>query len=165
MHDLSAHLRNIYVSLPHHTKNKELVKKQIKLAHGDKDTPRCADTRASVLKLLSVTSQREMGHHQYDLLNTFAEMQKLLYAPEETRTPRAVLRTHLICFRHAKLTQTVFGMKPGGKKMTRRKMYGAYYHSLTVHAPQAIIVISGKSIHVERQESCFGVLKGNLNKY
>ena len=158
MHDLAGHLGNIYTSLPHHidNKQKDSLTSLIKLCIGPKDTPRCADMRASVLKL--IPSAADYGVE--DVLNSFAELQQLLYARESRRTPNAILRCYLIAFKHARNCLDLFGKKPKGKEMTPRKFYGKYFHSLSIHAAQTMRVFNGKTVHAERQESCFGDLKG-----
>ena len=49
------------------------------------------------------------------------------------------------------------------KKLTRRKFFGSYHHSLIRHCPQQYRVISGQTPNTESEEATFNNLKTFTN--
>ena len=66
------------------------------------------------------------------LLQTLAEMSRLLYLGETERTNKEILRLYNTTWLHFELVKELI---PSPKHITRRKLYGIYLHALTVHAP------------------------------
>jgi hypothetical protein len=165
MHDCAANIQNLYDALPNcaPAAAKQQVLDLIRVCKGTKLTPRCKDMRASILKLLLSKDINTYGEIVCKVLTTMSELQGILYQPEIKRTPRLILRCYLVAFCHAKSCISLFGAKPKGEnKLTARRLYGKYFHSLTIHAAQTLRVYNGKGCYAERQESCFGRLKGKF---
>ena len=85
-------------------------------------------------------------------------MAEILYKPDEDRSPRLILRYHNLSFYHAILCLEVIGTQP--VTLTRRKLYGKYYHGLIQHAPIQLRIISGESSNAEDEERYFNSIKG-----
>ena len=85
------------------------------------------------------------------------EMIKLAYQKSQQRSPKTILRLYNITFCHTLLCQSVLGKTP--RKITKEKLYGTYYHSLTVHLPEVARIISPSSIHTENEEQLFSQIK------
>ena len=81
---------------------------------------------------------------------------EILYAAPEKISPKSVLRLHNLTFIHAKLCEDVFGCP---KTMSRRKMFGRYYHALTAHSPLVNRIISPCLLNAEVEERTFGQCK------
>ena len=92
---------------------------------------------------------------------TLAEIQEILYSPEKERNVVKVLRLHNITFKHAMLLKIHFANKL--KKLTERKFFGVYYHSLIIHARQQYRIISGRTANTEKEEAMFTTIKNNTN--
>ena len=67
------------------------------------------------------------------ILDTLAEIQNLLYAYDEKRTPRTALRLHNLTFWHAVMLRVILGTKM--KHITMHKLYGKYFHGIISHSP------------------------------
>ena len=67
-----------------------------------------------------------------------------------------ISRYHNVTFQHALLINKVIRQP---KSLTSRKLFGHYYHSIIVHSPQQLRVISGPSSNVEDEERTFNFLK------
>ena len=91
-----------------------------------------------------------------DVLLTLREIQEIIYSAESKRTSTLILRYHNVTFQHALLINKMI-QQP--KSLTSRKLFGHYYHSIIVHSPQQLRVISGPSSNVEDEERTFNFLK------
>ena len=91
------------------------------------------------------------------LLDSLTELSRLLYLPDQSRSPRLVLRLHNTAFVHAMLCKEIIGQP---KILTSRKFYGRYWHSLTAHAAKQTRIISGRSANTEEEERQFNTLQG-----
>ena len=90
------------------------------------------------------------------LLQTLAEMSRLLYLGESERTNKEILRLYNTTWLHFELIKELF---PSPRYITRRKLYGIYLHALTVHAPAQFQLMSLKSCNAEHEERLFGQAK------
>ena len=91
------------------------------------------------------------------LLDSLTELSKLLYLPANLRSPKLVLRLHNQAFLHKMTLKEVIG---NIKSLTKRKLYGRYWHSITVHAAKQSRIISLKSTNTEEEERHFNTLQG-----
>ena len=90
-------------------------------------------------------------------LDSLTELSKLLYLPANLRSPKLVPRLHNQAFLHAMILKEVIG---NPKSLAERKLYGRYWHSITVHAAKKSRIISLKSINTEEEERHFNTLQG-----
>ena len=77
------------------------------------------------------------------VFQTAAELTQILYSRESKRNQQTVLRLHNVAFVHHQLCSAVFSQP---KSMSRRKMFGRYFHSLTCHAPLLYRIICLRSL-------------------
>ena len=80
------------------------------------------------------------------------EITRILYAKVQERSQKNILRLHNQTFLHAIACLEVIG-KP--IKLTERKFYGRYLHSLITHAPLQHRIICSRSTNTEQQERHF----------
>lgn len=156
MHDIKGHIRNLWELLPNHLTQdlKSIFNDEINIALGDKDQYRGSDYRYSaiiVYQRLKGKCSREID----DLLYTLVEITRLSYQNSLSRTSKSVLRLYNVTFIHATRCVQIFGETP---KIA--KIYGIYYHSLTVHLPEVNRIIAPSSLHTESEERIFGSIRG-----
>ncbi|KAK3746096.1 hypothetical protein QZH41_004621 [Actinostola sp. cb2023] len=89
-------------------------------------------------------------------IDTLVEMQQILYSPDEKRTPALILRYYNQAWYHSILLKTAIDAP---KKLTRRKMFGVYYHNLSAHAGLMLRLVSGQAANAEAQERVFNSIK------
>ena len=77
--------------------------------------------------------------------------------PVNLRSPKLVLRLHNQAFLHAMILKEVIGSP---KSLTEGKLYGRYWHSITVHAAGQSRIISLTSTNTEEEERHFNTLQG-----
>ncbi|KAK3715334.1 hypothetical protein QZH41_010105 [Actinostola sp. cb2023] len=162
MHDLSGHINNILQELPCHLPEREsaLMKDTVKLASEGKDKKRACDQRCSLI-IASSQLRKKVTLQVQQLLDTLVDMQEMLYASADLRSPRQILRYHNQSFLHAILCTEVIGYQPS--TITRRKLYGKYFHGLISHAPPQLRIISGKAINAEDEERLFNAINSITN--
>ena len=155
MHDLSNHIDTIFKELHHHVLPEvaEILNKCFNLVCGPgKDKKRACDMR-TILIIAADKLRGKAPLKVQQLINNLVEMQHILYNPDYERTPRNILRLHNTTFLHSILCFEVLGYQP--KKITRRKLYGKYFHNLSTHAPMQVRIISGQSCNAEDEERTF----------
>ena len=92
-----------------------------------------------------------------DILITLSEAQEIMYLPDNHRSPRTVLRLYLVMFVH--MLSIKIHVRGKVKKLTNRKFFGSYYHSLIRHSSRQYRIISDGSINTESEEATFSSLK------
>ena len=85
------------------------------------------------------------------------EITNLCYAHDDAQTPRAVLALYNRAFFHAYQCSVLFA---NPKSITRRKMFGRYFHSITAHAAFLFRIISLRLLNTEQHERMFQQVKG-----
>ena len=156
LHDIKEHINNILKELPKHLTNEEktLFEEAIEAVLSTKEKLRGSDYR-----LCCIVLALHLGHNCRltirRLLYSLAELCELLYAPADRRTPRFILRLHNVTFCHVIAVRKVFDTP---EVLTRRKLYGIYYHSITCHAPLTSRLISLSSVDTEEEEREFSTI-------
>ena len=87
------------------------------------------------------------------LLETAVRISELIYLPDEKRTPCRVLELYNIQWLHHELCRKLFQSFHGN--LSRNKFFGSYLHSLVIHAPLQLEIISLHSVNTENQERYF----------
>ncbi len=72
---------------------------------------------------------------------------------EEHRNPRNILRLYNLTWLHHELCNTLITIFHGGMKYTT--FFGTYLHTVVVHAPQQLEMISLRSVNTENHERLF----------
>ena len=154
LHDIKGHMANLFEELPKHVSGAvETEVQKIKSTILNKDTLRCVDYRKAAVLLSKALHDTAAENSLVQLVDTLVEICEILYADIELRSPRSVLRLHNLTFIHGRLCVLLF-YNP--KAITKRKMFGKYFHSLTTHAPILNRIISLRSLNAELKELAFG---------
>ena len=91
------------------------------------------DHRESLVTVCKYLQENHPNHFVTKVIEPLAEMQEILYLQDSARSPQKILRYINTSFQYAMLlTQHFAGSL---KKLTERKNFGSYYHSLICHAP------------------------------
>lgn len=133
---------------------KPLFEEAIEAVLSTKEKLRGADYRLCCIVLaLHLGSNCRLSIRR--LLYSLAELCELLYTPSDKRIARFILRLHNVTFSHVVAIRTVFKIT---EVLTRRKLYGIYYHSITCHAPFTSRLISLSSVDTEEEEREFSTI-------
>ena len=160
LHDIGHHIENVFAELPSHLSADEskVIEESIKLSLAGKESKRCADYRMALIKTTAVAHQSgKVSKEVLDVLDTLVEMQRILYANENCRSPALILRYYNQAWYHSILLHDFIVNNP--KHLTTRKMFGVYFHNLSAHAGDMLRIISGQSANAERQERIFNSIK------
>lgn len=152
LHDFKGHMSNIIDAL------KESLRGEIKAEFDKviqatlKETVRCVDLRKTAILLSNAFHKCSEDSKVCDLIDSVVEVCELMYAREESRTPTTILRLHNLTFKHSILCLELFGKT---KSLTRRKMFGKYFHSISCHAAPLYRLVALRSLNTELQERLF----------
>ncbi len=159
LHDFKGHMSNVIGEIKKQvTGNIKSEVEKVTTAILGKDTLRCVDYRKAAILLSNALRQTNADSAMCQLLNTAVEICQLMYAREEVRSPKAVLRMHNVTFVHAMLCTQLFH-EP--RSITKRKMFGRYYHAISTHAAPVYRLISLRSLNAEMQERLFNLCNDN----
>ena len=140
LHDVKGHLSNIMEETLKAVTGETL--KRLKLVSSTvlgKETLRCSDYRKAVLLFYITLFETEPNSHYTTLFQTAAEICEHLYADDSKRMAQTVLRLHSIAYIHGRLYTELFS---NPKTVSKRKLFGRYFHSLTCHAPLLLRLVS-----------------------
>ena len=161
MHDIAGEWKNLIEELPQHLdKSSKIIFNDVVSLSLNKETKRAVDYRTTALNLC-INLRDNIDNNIFNIISTGCEMQEILYAEEKDRNPQMILRYHLQSYIHFHLLISLVGNKP--KSLTKRKLFGKYFHAIMRHAGKQLRIISGKSSHAEQEERNFNIMK-NLTK-
>ena len=131
-HDIAGHIKNVLMELPFHVLegHKTILEKAIQISLGNSDTKRSVDYRKALLTI-SGFCRSKIHPFAQELLETLVEIQMLAYMGENKRTPKSIFRFLNQSYLHFNLCHTVLGKNL--KNISRRKLYGSYFHALIPH--------------------------------
>jgi len=158
LHNFKGHMANLFDELPFLlTGNalKEVTK--IKDSVLNKNTLRCVDYRKATILLSQALRTTEVSENVKMIADTAVEICEMLYTREDRRSPRSILRLHNLTYLHGRLCSNAFH---NPRSMTKQKMFGQDYHSLTCHSATTYRLISLRSLNTEFQERTFGQANG-----
>lgn len=113
----------------------------------------------NLIKMANILSSHQAkpeGRELYKVLIHLTELQKIAYSEEAQRTPKMVLRAYNQSFMFALAYMKLF-KEP--KKNTHRSMFGVPFHNISVHLPETMRLVNGRSIMAEAAERHFNKLK------
>ena len=122
-----------------------------------KDTIRCSDLRKAIIIIYTKLRDINPSSKLTELYGTACGITNLCYIHDNERTPRTVLCLHNRTFLHATLCTTLFS---NPQAVSRRRMFGRYFHSLTCHTALMFRTVSLRSINAEQHERVFQQAKG-----
>jgi hypothetical protein len=159
LHDIGHHIENVLTEMPHHLEEKErqVFEDCVSTCLDGKDSKRGVDYRAALLKITTYAQQnKSLSETPLSILETLSEMQRILYCEEEKRNPCLILRYCNQSWYHAILLKLLLNHP---KKLTKRKLFGAYFHDLTAHAGCMLRLVSGQAANAEEEERMFHHIK------
>ena len=101
LHDIGRHIENIFEELPHHLEKDQAkpILDVLDVSLNGKDTKRTFDYRCPLVQV-SLHTRGKIPCKAQHLLDTLVGIQQIVYASEETRTQRQVLRFHNLTWLH-----------------------------------------------------------------
>ena len=153
LHDIKGHFGNLFKELPHilppelRSSCKEVIEANMK------DNMTGAAYRLMSIELFLHAKKADADSSILLLLETAVRMSELIYSIDEKRTPRLVLQLYNCTWLHHALCSELFPSFHGD--LNRNKFFGSYLHSLVVHAPIQLEIISLRSVNTENQERYF----------
>lgn len=160
LHDLKGHISNILDEVQKTATGDILneIQKIVKTVL-NKETLRCSDYRKAIILIFNSLLKVDAQHDITILFQTLVELSEILYSREQMRTPSNILRLHNTSFVHGMLCIKLFSSP---QTMTRRKMFGRYFHALLCHAPIQYRTIALRSLNTDNQERMFSKPKESL---
>ena len=157
LHDIKGHISNVLTELPA-VLDRNLREQCAKLIEADlsKDKKNGFDYRRTLIHLLQLLHKLHAPMQVCTLIETLVDISCLLYLREEERTLQRVLRLYNRVWLHFELLKEII-IQP--KRITRRKLFGAYLHAITMHAPVQFLTMSLRSCNAEHEERLFGQAK------
>ena len=162
LHCTMNNIKNVLQELPHHItdidtliKLKELL--QIQLS---KEKLRGVDYRKTPI-VITTALYTHLNRSFKALLITINEIIQICYMQDEHQTPKVVRRLHNLCWQHAVLSRK-FLTPP--KALAYRKLFGLYFHSIVVHTPFLLRMVSHRSTNALMFERLFEKLTDITSK-
>ena len=114
---------------------------------------RCSDYRKAVILICQNLKESSSTNTQIiELYRTAVKFCQILYAPHSKHTPKLVLGLHNLVYQHRKTCNYLF-------IHSYNPVFSSYFHSITLHSPLLLQIISLHSVHTEMQEHLFGQAK------
>ncbi len=158
LHDLKGHIGHLLDEIPYLLPS--TLKPQCDLiieATVPKQKVSGACFRVALLKIyLWLLSSEGVDRKVIMLVQSAVNMSKLLYLPDSSRTPKAILNLHNSTWLHHELCQELITNRHG---QTLQRLFGVYLHDLMVHAPRQYELVCLRSTNSENQERLFSQLK------
>ena len=160
LHDLKGHLTNIIEeSLTITSGSMHEVITAVKRTVLWKDTIQCSDLRKAVIYNIIKLNDINPNAPSTQLYRSAVEISYLFYTHDSVRTPKTILCLHNRAFLHAHQCTVLFSSP---QTVTRRKMFGRYFHSIACHAALMFRIVSLRSLNTEQHERIFQQAKGIL---
>ena len=157
LHDLKGHFSNMIEETMYLAPEEALPElHKIQNAVLNKDTLRGSDYRKAVILMFKKLEEICPGSMLTKIYETAVHICKLLYAPDTKRSPKTVLCLHNLALLHGVLFTQIFA---NPKRLTRRKVFGRYFHAITTHSPLVYRIVCPRSINTEQHERVFGQIK------
>ena len=157
LHTIAGHIKNVYQEVQEQfgREKKKAFQTIISASFSGKEAKRGADYRLSLVQCTqALQEQNVLTKNLAKLFTTLAEIQSILYLGEYERSSIKILRLYNLTFLHA-----IAMKKMEISKISRRKLFGQYYHALISNAPQQYRIVSLSSANAEDEERQFNFLK------
>ena len=130
-----------------------------------KDTVRGVDYRKATILLSNAFEKVCTNSEFFCLFNTAVQISEVMYSTETSRCQKAILRFHNLSLLHAMRCVDMFHTP---NSITKRKMFGRYFHSISTHAPILYQQVALRSLNTELQEwlfnTCNDITKTTSNR-
>ena len=151
----------MFTKLSAHLKDQEskVIEEPLELCLGKKlyDSKRTTDYRSALVKTTGYLLEHQiMSDKPLAIICSLVEMQRIIHAPDCQRSPSLILRYCNQSWLYSILLTELI-QKP--KKLTRRKLFGVYFHNQSAHASLMLRLISGQASNAEQQERMFNQVK------
>jgi len=155
LHAIGHHINNLFEEIPRHLPKKErgVFERTLKAAFSSRQVKRGKDYRNALLQLTTAVDGR-IDDKIVQILISLCEIQEILYSNE--RSAELILRLYNVTFVHAMKMIVAFETT---EKLTKRKLFGQYFHALVCHAPEQFRIIPMPSSNAEDEERFFNFLK------
>lgn len=153
LHDFKGHMANIIGEIRHKATGK--IKEEVEKVYTTtlkKDTTRGVDYRKAAVLLSNVFDRVCPDDELHRLFNTAVQICEIMCSRETNRCQRLLLRLHNLTVQHAVQYVDMFYAP---KSISKEKMFGGYFHSLSVHAAILYREVALRSINTELQERMF----------
>jgi hypothetical protein len=158
LHTIAGHIKNLYTEIQYHLSkdDKKIFLETVNASFGGKEAKRGCDYRLSLVDITQSFVKNNTIEEFRVILTTLLEIQQLLYGDECMRSSKSILKLYNLTFLHALEMKRLLHTP---KSLTKRKLYGQYYHALVCHAPQQYRIMSLSSSNAEDEERSFNFLK------
>ena len=158
LHDLKGVLFNTLTELERHlpASAADSYKEVIGVTVGRQHSRGCDWREAVCLLAKQATTWESCPQKAKHLLRNLADISSILYAGEEERKPKMVVRLTLLVWRCFALIRKIAGDSP--KTCSREALYGGYLHDIA-HAPTQLAVVNLLSCNTEVSEKIQGQAK------
>lgn len=152
LHDFKGHMANVIgeVRVITNGNTQEEVEKIFLTTL--KDTVCGVDYRKATILLSNAFEKVCANSDFFCLFNTAVQISDVMYSKETSRCQKAILRFHNLTLQHAIQCIDMFHTP---KSITKRKMFGRYFHSISTHAPILYRQVALRSLNTELQEQLF----------
>ena len=154
LHDIMNHIKNLFLEIPHHVKDKSKLKDLIEAPFNGKDSQRGVDQRSSLIKVYLFCKINFPGSQVTSILFTLCEIQRVLYQQEDGRTNESILHLYLQTFSHGILIKRNFKIT----SVTERNFLGNIIMLLS-HACDQYRILDGHTSNTESEERTFSFAK------
>ena len=163
LHDISNHIQNLYAELPFQMEkeHKKSFTDIINVSFNGKIAKNSSDYRKSILIVTKWFHDNCSNHVFKSIFLTLCEIREILNSPDKSRSPQSVLSLYLILFIHMILIK--INIRDKLRKLTARKFFGSYFHSLVHHSALQYRIVSGRTANTEKEEATFNSLKTFTN--
>ncbi len=154
LHDLKGHFENLFKELlPLLSPDVASACTEVLDATVHKEKAKGSDYRLAAVLLLICLLEHSVEGNALIVMQTIVEISEIMYSNDHKRSPRQILRLFNLTWLHGEVCADTFS---NPSLITRRKMFGIYFHAITSHAAPQYETVCLKSTNAEDEERLFG---------
>ena len=155
LHTIKEHIKNLFQEIPRHLIKTERIvfERGLTVIFAENQLKRGCDYRKALVQLTLFVNDR-IDSKFSALLTGLCEIQEIFYSNQ--RSPALVLRLYNLTFMHASI---MIELLKNPQVLTKRKLFGQYFHALVCHSPQQFRILGLPSSNAEDEERMFKFLK------
>jgi len=161
LHDYCGDVENILNELPYHLdeQTRKVMQSTLDYVWGSRKNKRGCDYRRAMCHLPSVMFSVAPSSVN-KLLAVTAEIGAIVYGKSHKRSPRRVLRLHILTWKsHLLKRQVLLSERIHGTSKAKIPVMGKYHHNLVAHAPILYRLLPTSSLYTEQEEKSFNTIK------